>query len=24
MTEPTAEELGVLRQEIDPDGVLRH
>jgi glutaconate CoA-transferase, subunit B len=24
LTEPTAEELGVLRQEIDPEGVLRH
>lgn len=24
MIEPTAEELGVLRQEIDPEGVLRH
>ena len=24
MTEPTAEELSVLRNEIDPDGVLRH
>jgi glutaconate CoA-transferase subunit B len=24
LTEPTPEELGVLRLEIDPDGVLRH
>jgi hypothetical protein len=22
--EPTTEELAVLRDEIDPDGVLRH
>ena len=24
MTEPTVEELGILRQEIDPEGLLRH
>ena len=24
MTEPTGEELGILRQEIDPEGLLRH
>ena len=24
VTEPTAEELAVLRHEVDPDGVLRH
>jgi hypothetical protein len=24
LTEPTTEELAVLRHEVDPDGVLRH
>ena len=24
IVEPTAEELSVLRNEIDPDGVLQH
>jgi glutaconate CoA-transferase subunit B len=24
VTEPTQEELSILRREVDPDGVLRH